>query len=177
MTTIVILVIMCISAAWMRSTSSMNFSAVLWNGRASMTGANSCETGWKARSKAEALAFRADFEALVSMAEASINLSAYGPHADHLIEVSFARGRGSQHWFTMALKWGVFLYALLDARIETLEKDSIILSPGPLTGGKSEDGTRKIKDSVGRTGPCRARLRQRGCPPRKASCSRQRTGP
>jgi hypothetical protein len=37
---------------------------------------------------------------------------------------------------------------LLDARIETSQKDHIILCPGPLTRGKTEAGTRKIKEHV-----------------------------
>ena len=74
-------------------------------------------------------------------------MNALGPHASHLLEVSFACGRSSHHWFTLPLTWAV-LAALLDARIETDQKDHIILCPGPLTGGKTPTGTRKIKEHV-----------------------------
>lgn len=40
------------------------------------------------------------------------------------------------------------LCTLLEAQIETAQKDHIILCPGPLTGGKTEAGTRKIKEHV-----------------------------
>lgn len=102
---------------------------------------------WKAQRKGEALAFRADFEALVASIKELITPSAFDPHARHLVEMTFARGRSSQHWFTLSLDWAVAV-ALFDAQIESDQKDDIILCPGPLTGGRTEVGTRKIKENV-----------------------------
>lgn len=102
---------------------------------------------WKARRKREALAFRANFEALIREIEQTIDFSAYGPHAEREVEVCFAQDRGSFHWFTMRVKWAVLL-SLLDANIPTEIKDNIIFFPGPLSGGASPDGTRKLKTNI-----------------------------
>jgi hypothetical protein len=68
-------------------------------------------------------------------------------HADHQVELSFARGRASQHWFTVTTSWAVLL-ALLGTELEEDDKDGVIFCAGPLKDGKTETGTRKIKEHV-----------------------------
>jgi hypothetical protein len=99
------------------------------------------------RHDADAPSFRACFEELVRRYHREIDLAALGPNAKLALEVSFACGRGSPHWFTQPLTWGV-LCKLFETEIETRNKDSIIFCAGPLTGGKAENGTRKIKEHV-----------------------------
>jgi Family of unknown function (DUF5906) len=94
-----------------------------------------------------ALTFRSDLEALVACVEGSLDWDAYGPHAHKVFEMSFAQRRSSYNWFTMPIQWSV-LIALLRDPVETTHKDSIILSAGPLTGGKGKLGTRKVKENV-----------------------------
>ena len=105
------------------------------------------ETELKSRHEAEPPSFRACFEELVRRYQSEIDLAALGPNAELALEVSFACARGSQHWFTQPLTWGV-LQKLFEAEIETRAKDSIIFCAGPLTGGKADNGTRKVKEHV-----------------------------
>lgn len=103
--------------------------------------------GWEERRTTSALDFRADFVALVACVSESIDSKTYGPHAHHMAEVSFARGRCSHNWFSIPIAWGVIV-ALMQEPIETTQKDDIIISPGPLSGGTTKVGSRKIKEHV-----------------------------
>lgn len=102
---------------------------------------------WKMRKKREARAFRDKVEAQLRNLDLLLDHSPFGLHARHELEVSFAHERGSQHWFTARLKWAVLL-ALLNAGIVVKVKDSNILCPGPLAGGTTDEGTRKLKSNV-----------------------------
>jgi len=105
------------------------------------------ETEQGGRHAAEALEFRAAFEELVRRRARDANLASFGPHADLGLELSFADGRSSQHWFTTSLTWGVMVL-LLGFELEAVDKDGAIMCAGPLKDGKSQQGTRKIKEHV-----------------------------
>jgi hypothetical protein len=77
------------------------------------------------------------------------DFAALGPHAEREIEISFADGRCSQHWFTIPIKWAVLL-ELSANDFECADKDRVMFVPGPLMGGTTLDGTRKLKVNVPR---------------------------
>ena len=93
---------------------------------------------YKMRAVLEELSRRYEMESLAST---------FGPSSGHPLRLSFATGTYSKHWQTISLSWGALL-KFLDAGIPTNNKDCIILCPGPLKGGSSSEGTRKLKDNV-----------------------------
>lgn len=90
--------------------------------------------------------FREAFEEFVRRKQNAAEHSS-SAHADHQVDVSFARGCGSQHWFTVTTSWAALL-ALLGTELEEDDKDGVIFCAGPLQDGKTATGTRKIKEHV-----------------------------
>lgn len=93
----------------------------------------------------DARKFREAFEELVRRKQGTGDV--ISAHAAHQLEASFARGRASQHWFTVTTSWAVLL-ALLGTELVETDKDGVIFCAGPLKDGKTETGTRKIKEHV-----------------------------
>jgi hypothetical protein len=102
---------------------------------------------WQKQQEAQARAFQASMEAVVSDIEQATDFAALGPHAEREFDVTFAQHRGSYHWFTMRLKWAVIL-TLLDTNLPTANKDAIILMPGTLLGGGNPGGARRLKKNI-----------------------------
>ena len=105
------------------------------------------DTEFSKRHEEPALSFRAAFEELVRRHTLDSDPVAWGENAALPLEVCFARGRSSQHWFTVAVNWHVLL-ALLGTELEETDKDGVIFCAGPLKDGKTEHGTRKLKENV-----------------------------
>jgi len=101
---------------------------------------------WNDAREASALAFHEAFEEIIRRKRAA-DRSPLDSNGGLPMEVSFARGRSSQNWFTSPVSWGVFLM-LLGTELEETDKDGIIFCAGPLKHGTSENGTRKIKEHV-----------------------------
>jgi hypothetical protein len=102
---------------------------------------------WQKQQEAQARAFQASMEAVIGEIEEVTDFASLGPHAEQEFDVSFAQHRGSHHWFTMRLKWGVIL-TLLSVNLPTANKDAIILVPGTLQGGKNPGGARRLKENI-----------------------------
>lgn len=86
---------------------------------------------------------------LVDYAEQNFDASEDSYLSTLRMDISLGYSRYCTHWLTRTVSWGVLL-CLLDAEIETNDKDSILLLPGSLTGGRSPMGARKRKADVER---------------------------
>lgn len=106
-------------------------------------------TPWEKKQAEEAREFRRELTERIRSIDAVIDYSAYGVNALREVEVSFGHRRGSKHWFTIRLKWAV-LALLLGVGLPSSQKDSVMICPGSLKGGRNPGGARKIKENVQR---------------------------